>query len=128
MEQLDRKSTFVCRTPSLDDLLPLNIEAPMHRVGHSAGAEVYVSPVTIDEHHDPNYVTFAQAAQAAFLLDSVIEHIYDDTLDENGRFSQTATIDQQLQTFLTSMVHQPKVEGLDACLAYTLAMRYIPTT
>lgn len=128
LEKLDRKPTFVCQAPRLDDLLPLNIDGPMRSVGRLASTGVYVSAVTIKKNYSPEYWTFAQAAQAAFLLDVVIKHIYDNTLDEDAKTLNGVTIDQQLQAFLITMMHQPKVKGLDVCLAYTLVMRYVSET
>jgi hypothetical protein len=120
---LDRKPTFVCRAPHLDDLLPLELDAPEHKIGQSTASGIQISAVTFNGSYNPEYWIYAQGAQATYLLHIVIEHIFDTTLDNEAKESKAAKIDQELQAFLLSMMHQPKEENLDVCGPYSIIMR-----
>lgn len=97
----------------------------MQPVGHFTGTEVSILAVTMNTNIIPEYWTFAQLSQAAILLDIVIEHIFDVALDEQARLLKAAAIDRQVREFLLAVMSQPKIKGLDVCLAYTLILRYV---
>jgi len=114
------KPSFGCQSPDLDDLLPLNITAPKHQIGITTNSNTVVVAVNLHRSQTSEHFIFAQTAQAAYLLNEVIETMFNETENIDLRMSTASILDARLQVFLLSLYERPKTDGLDACSPYAV--------
>jgi hypothetical protein len=83
-----------------------------------------IMPIAPDDACPTLYRINAQTAQAAYLLDLVIELIFNNDLTIESKISGATVLDTQLQLFLSSLIEQPRDESVDACGPYSVILRY----
>lgn len=126
LEQLDKRLPFSIPTPSLIfDLLPtadINAIRPV-----AVGLKISVVPVPNPSPFTGNptfqHETFVQLAQATYLLSRVIDHIYE---GPNATESpcRAGRLDESLQHYSMSLLHDGGSEGGMQCWPYSICMRY----
>lgn len=124
MEDMEAGPTLQCQEPEIDDNLPLNAAAPQRKLGTSSSSGPHIVALELANEHIFEYWIFSQAAQASYLLHQVIQHMFDNTLDPASEKSIAAAtkIDAQLQSFLLTILKQPRVPDVDVCGTYSLVM------
>lgn len=128
IEDLESDIPFACRTPNLNDRLPLNIVVPEQVLDISAFQDGQItSPYSISSQLI-EYWIYAQAAQAAYLLTMVIEWILDKKTPLILKQIQAEDLDNRLQSLMMSIIQQPRINDFDACGPYSICVRYSKKT
>lgn len=69
------------------------------------------------------YWLYAQAAQAAYLLHLVIEWILDEAAPLKTKQIEAEKLDNSVQSFIVSLLQQPRILEFDACGPYSICLR-----
>ena len=123
LENLHIKPVFACKSPNLNDRLPLNMTAPDQLLGKSNSSDMRITVVNAHASQMAEYWLYAQAAQAAYLLSLVIEWILDEATPLNTKQIEAKELDNSIQSFIVSLLQQPRIRDFDGCGPYSICVR-----
>jgi hypothetical protein len=123
LENLQSKPIFACKSPNLNDHLPLNMTAPDQVLCKRDSLDKSIAVADAHVNQMAEYWLYAQAAQAAYLLHIVIEWILDEAAPLKPKQIEAEKLDNSIQSFTVSLLQQPRILEFDGCGPYSICVR-----